>query len=71
GLLAVLSTRAGPQGFAGAVIDVDRCGVRSSVDFVFKGPVPSALLATYRADQFAVVTHHGEVHIVRVKTAPK
>jgi hypothetical protein len=71
GLLAVLSTRAGPQGFAGAVIDVDRRGVRSSVDFVFKGPVPSALLATYRADQFAVVTHHGEVHIVRVKTAPK
>jgi hypothetical protein len=61
GSLVLLSTSAGPEGFPGQVIDLDRRGIHSTADFTWKGDWPAALVATDQPGGFAIFTKYGAV----------
>ena len=65
GSLVLLSTSAGPEGFPGRVIDLDRRGIHSTADFAWNGDWPVGLVATDQPDGFAIFTKYGAVAVFR------
>jgi hypothetical protein len=68
GMLALLSSQEGPDGYSGRIIDLDRRGVHSEANFSWKEGSPAGLVALPRPDAFAVFTREGKVQIFHVPT---
>ena len=63
GTLVLLSSVAGPGGFAGQVLDLDRHRIHSTADFTWSGAWPVALIAADTPYAFAIFTRSGEVQL--------
>ena len=71
GTLVLLSSVAGPGGFAGQVLDLDRHHIHSTADFTWTGAWPVALVAADAPYSFAIFTRTGEVQILGITTGTK
>lgn len=69
GVIVLLSSHEGPDGYAGLVIDIDRRGIHSQAEFSWKGDRPAGVVATDRQDMFAVFTFEGVVQLLSVPSA--